>query len=126
MNVIERAKQLANGAAILAEWAIDGIVVDNDTSQKRADICTGRLNGDPCPMNVDGWKFTEEAAAAAKRIVELQKGLSLKVFGLKSLRTCAGCGCPLKTKIFLPIDQIRPEPEEFNKYDPRCWLTKEI
>ena len=119
MNWTERVSQIANGAKVLADWlGHGGITVDKEVAQSRADICL------KCPKHVKDWPILESAADAIKRQIEIKNHLDLHVRGEKSLHFCAGCGCVCRLKIWLPLENILPEPEERAKFDPNCWLLK--
>ena len=117
MNWTERASQIVNGAKVLADWiGHGGIPVEKEVAQSRADICLR------CPKHVKDWALLESAADAIKRQIEVKNHLDLHVRGEKSLHFCAGCGCVCRLKIWLPLENILPEPEERAKFDPNCWL----
>lgn len=119
MNLLERVNQITNGAKVLTDWlGQGGITVATEVAQDRADICL------KCPKHVKDWPVLEHAADAVRHQVELKNHLKLHVHGEKSLHFCAGCGCVLRLKIWLPLNLILPEPEEKAKFDPNCWLLK--
>lgn len=120
VSLIDRVQQIVNGATILADWlGSGGIPVDKMTAQTRADCCL------KCPLHDKTYSFTETAAVAIKTQVELKNHLRLRVDGEKSLHACGVCGCAMRLKIWLPIERIKPTPEERDKYDANCWLRKE-
>ena len=120
MNLIERAKQITDGVAVLTDWlGSGGHTVEPSLAQKRADICKG------CAMNSNSFAIVEVVANAIKRQLEVKNHLDLRVKGEKSLHICQGCGCAVRLKIWLPIEKIKPEPEERQKFDPACWLLSE-
>ena len=120
MNLIEQAKQYAEGIKTLTAWLGAGAVtVDPRTSQDRADVCL------KCPQNVEV-KLIESIASAIKRQVELKNKLGLRVNGEKSLHTCSGCGCALRLRIHVPIQSLGLDEEELNRFDSACWMRKEF
>lgn len=120
MNLIEKAKSITNGIEVLFDWTGEGgIIVSQDLAQSRTDICL------KCPMNKSGLLLTETVARAIKRQVELKNSLGLRTNGIKSLHTCSGCNCFLPLKIWLPLRNILPEPEERANFDDKCWLLNE-
>lgn len=125
MNLSERVKSIVNGAATLLEWTLDGTIIEPEKAQARADICTGRLSGKTCPNNVPDWEFTEQVSDAVRRIVGLKNDLNLKVQGEKQLFACAACGCALRSKVWLELKTILPEPQERVKYWEKCWILSE-
>jgi hypothetical protein len=80
-----------------------------DVAQARADICTGRLNGTPCPNNHRG---TFSLTAKAAQIIHAQRQrklqLELRVDGEESLGVCKTCGCYLPLKVFFDTETIKP------------------
>lgn len=125
MNLKDRAVAYAGGIKTLFEWTITGAVVDPEHAQKRADVCTGRLSGEKCPMNVSDWKVTELISLAVKRHIELKSKLNLRVKRDRKLFTCAGCGCPLKTLVWQEFETINPDESEREKLWPKCWKLSE-
>jgi hypothetical protein len=120
MNLIDRAKSIKGGIAILYEWAGGGgIVVSKELAQTRTDTCL------KCPLNQGGCIIEEVIARAIKNQVSLKNKLGLKTKGIKSLKTCAACDCYLPLKIWLPLANILPEPEQKDKFDSKCWLLHE-
>lgn len=106
------------------EWTITGRVVDEDEAQARADICTGRKTGKPCPLNKPDIELTEEISKYFRKFVELKNKMNLRVHGEKQLHTCAACFCPLKTKVWQEWNVVKPDEEEKKNFDPSCWLLK--
>lgn len=126
MNLYEKSKQYANGVSTLLRWIGSGAsVVDKATAQKRADICTGRLSGNPCPQNVKEFEVTEAVSRAIKEQVALKAKLELKILGERRIFTCAGCGCPLSLKIWLPIEKLGLDEQELKSNPDFCWMKTE-
>lgn len=120
MNHLERVKAYANGTVVLAQWVgSGGTTVDQLEAQRRADICIG------CPQNQEGLKIAESAALAIRQQMELKNNLQLRTMREKSLYTCAACLCPLRLKIWLPLERILPDDELKPKLDPKCWLLEQ-
>lgn len=125
INLLDQVRHMARGAAILLEWTIDGIVVEQQQAQKRADVCTGRLSGEKCPNNVH-YEFNEQVGNAVRRVVALKNRLKLRVHGEKQLLACSACGgCALKAKVWKELSSILPDDDERAKLDPKCWLLTE-
>jgi hypothetical protein len=122
------AGQLKSGAEILIGWLGRGLrPVASGESQYRADICTGRTSGRPCPFNRDGFKFIASAARIIHRQVEYKNHLRLRVEGEENLKTCAICLCHLPLKVHVPLQEIlnHTDPEklaEFSAKQPECWM----
>lgn len=122
MNLLEQAKRFYNGVPILAEWlGPDGISVSQEIAQFRTDICLR------CDFNKPGNFITESVAAAIKSEKELRIGLGLRTNGIKELKTCQACTCPLPSKIWIPLSRllIGEDSESLAKYDPKCWMRNE-
>lgn len=120
MNLFDALKSYAHGARILIDWlGAGGRVVDNTLAQSRADVC--KL----CPHNKAGLDFPEATSEFIREQVELKNHLQLRVGGEKSLFTCEVCLCPIKLKIWLPIEQVKLKPEEMDEFPAVCWLRKE-
>lgn len=128
---VEAVGRLSHGAIILHRWLGDGMVpVPSELSQSRADTCSGRLSGTPCPFNKPGWKPVASAAEYFREISEAKTGLKLKVEGEENLHTCELCYCDLKTKPFVPMKTIlagTPEAMLANIKEKKadCWIVVE-
>lgn len=126
INLLDQVRYMARGSAILLEWTLDGIVVEQNMAQSRADVCTGRLSGNRCPNNVH-YEFSETVGTAVKRIVALKNRLKLRVHGEKQLLACSACGgCALKAKVWKELSSILPDDEEREKLNPQCWILAEL
>lgn len=120
MNLLDRAKKLAEGAQIISEWLGSGAVtVLPNMAQRRANTCIA------CPMNIKGGVVTEAVALAVKRQVELKNKLNLRVDGEKKLGRCSACLCESRLKIWIPLQRILPDADELPKFSENCWLRNE-
>lgn len=122
MNLLERAKTIADGAKNLAIWVgSGGLVVSQEDAQARAEIC---LN---CPLNEPGMAVTSEVASATRAFLEFKNQLRLRVNGEKSLHHCKGCGCVLRLLIWEPQDRVKAQmtSEEIAITPKYCWKLKE-
>lgn len=120
MNFTERIAQITNGGSILADWIGHGAVpVSKELAQKRADICL------KCPLNTTDWPVLESVADAIRQQVGLKNHLMLRVRGERDLHFCAACHCVNRLKIWLPLERIKPEPDEREKFHKNCWLLNE-
>ena len=64
MNILEQAKKIPHGIAVITDWIGDGgEVVHPLEAQRRADICN------QCPRNVQGFSVTKPVAAAIKKFL---------------------------------------------------------
>jgi hypothetical protein len=117
-NLIEHIKHIPDGTSLLKDWVgNDGQVVDQETAQKRADICL------KCPMNQSGSILTQSVASAIKRYLEFKSQIGLRVKGEKSLRHCSVCGCVNRLQIWCPdkFFSSHTTREELEKYHQDCW-----
>lgn len=120
MNLIERAKQYAEGAAVIADWlGAGGDTVEPDQAQRRANICL------TCPLNRVEGIVAPVIAEEIRRQLEIKHKLNLHVGGETGLKGCAACGCETRLKIWVPLDRIKPEGDEIEKFDEHCWLRTE-
>ena len=122
MNWFERAKTIPHGIRVLTEWIGEGgVCVDSHKAQERAKVCL------TCPLNQDGWAFTEGVAKVIRAHVRVKNHLAMRVKGEKSLKTCAACGCWIPLKLWLPKEKLLGEVsnEEMKRYVSNCWLRTE-
>jgi len=128
-HAAEAVKQTISGGEILSDWLGAGMQpVAPELAQVRSDICTGRLNGSPCPKNqISGWRITTEAARIIHSHMARKAELGLKVEGEDALGTCQACGCYLKLKTWVPFEHIyaHTSDDQMQKFPAFCWLVKE-
>ncbi len=124
-QIISEFRQTANGAEIIDDWlGAGGMPVPLPHAEARAFLCK------TCPMNVspNWWHifFTNPIARAIRRTIEIKNQIGLSVSCESDLAMCRGCGCTTKLKIHVPIEHIKAHHKPEHKYDPRCWVTKEM
>ena len=118
MNLLDKIKDVPDGMTLLKDWVGgDGVVVDQETAQKRADICI------KCPMNRHGSILTQSVASAIKRYLEFKSKIGLRVDGEKLLFHCEACGCVNRLQIWCPnkFFSSHNSGEDIEKYHPDCW-----
>jgi hypothetical protein len=123
--VVANVKKLAAGAALLMEWDSSGLApVAKDLAEKRAGICSD------CPMNAKGKSlsdfFTVPMADMTRRRFERLEAMNLTTSFDEKLSTCQACLCPLRLKVWTPMELIakRLKPEQRAELDPRCWILQ--
>lgn len=127
MRLFDLVKNIPHGAEVIAGWVgSGGEVVDSETSQARADTCTGRLSGTSCPKNDLRFTPVEAVALAVKKYLSVKNSLSLRVLGERSLGTCRLCGCTLRLQVHEPQDKVKSEltDEEKQQAPEFCWKLK--
>lgn len=120
MKILERAKQLANGARVLSDWIGSGAEpVSIELAQSRANVCL------TCPKLSEIKTMTGAVAEKIKDHMAIKNSLDMVVIGEPHLGQCEACGCEMKLKVWVPIARITPDPEEREKLDTNCWLLSE-
>jgi hypothetical protein len=120
MSLFEIVKQYKHGAETITAWlGSGGQTVTQRHAQQRADVCL------KCPMNVSSFLPTKAIAIAVKNQLEIKSKLQLRVIGEKSLQTCRGCGCILRLKIWIPLENLGIKDGELDNFVPECWMRKE-
>lgn len=120
MNILRRASQLANGVEVIREWlGEDGMVVDQDTAQHRANTCIKNK----CPANITGFSVATWVAKVIRRHLEVKNQTGLRVHGEKQLHTCKECGCVLRLLIWEPQDRVTRHLSDLEKtkLPDYCW-----
>lgn len=121
------SQQAIDGAKTLIEWLGEGATHD-PKAQDRADVCTGRLSGKPCPHNYSGrWLLPETLAVSFKACVEIKTHLKLTVEGEDRLGWCEICNCNLPLKVHVPLKTIlnHTPAETLGKFPEFCWIKNE-
>lgn len=128
-KLADKGKKLLSGATILADWLGDGLKpISQELAQTRSDICTGRINGNPCPHNNPGFKPVEAIAEIIRAWSEKKNDMTLKVIGEDALHSCDICLCSLPTKVWAPMETIvaRTSQAMFGKFSAEapsnCWM----
>lgn len=129
-NHLNILKAIANGTQTLLDWHDEGFApIEQSAAQDRADICTGRLDGSPCPSNQNRtFSIAATVAGVVHRQIEVKNGMKLSVMGEENLHICMVCRCLLPLKVWTPMDLIMAHTDavmlnEFNKF-PKCWINK--
>jgi len=113
------------GIKTLLDWlGSGGRPVEKERAEKRAAICM------TCPKNGTGGMehyFTVPASQVIKLQLEIKNDLKLATSRDKMLNVCEACLCPLKLKVWCPMDHILKEmdQETKGKLDARCWILSE-
>lgn len=124
MSLWDDAKKFS---ATAVEWWGDGGHPD-PRAQDRADVCSGRLTGNPCPHNYQGgWIMPQKVADTVRRWFELKNHLKLRVEGEEKLGHCEICNCGLSLKIHVPRQTTlnHTPDEEYAKLPEWCWMRTE-
>lgn len=124
-QIISELRQTANGAAVLNDWLGDGgLPVPMPQAEARSFICK------TCPLNVaPGWWhkfFLDPIAKAIRKTISIKNQIGLVLSCEEELHMCKACGCAPKLKVHVPIEHIKAHHKPEHKYDPRCWVTKEM
>lgn len=127
-NVVGHVKNLEAGRRTLSEWwGAGGKPVAQNVADVRASTCVG------CELNENVGllaKFTVAAAAKIQESIEElnnQKLVTIHDHRL-SEHICRACDCPLRLKVWTPLEHIvKHMPEEAKKrLDKGCWILKEM
>jgi hypothetical protein len=123
-SVAGAVKRVNAGAALLLDWERNGQPpVDHATAECRAVICS------TCPQNGKGdltrW-FTGPASELIRSQLGRLHGLNLSTSIDEQLGICDVCLCPLKLKIWAPLELIKSHiPEDVKAQLPaHCWILK--
>lgn len=126
---VSMIKKLAAGAATLLEWEEAGLPhVEQAQADARAATCASCPKNDPTKKLTD--YFTVPLAEMIKKRMERLNDLDLKTPSDDKLQTCSACYCPLRTKIWMPIELVvkrlnAEDKSELNRDNPRCWILAE-
>lgn len=128
-------KAAASGTAILTQWlGSGGQPVLRTLAQNRADVCTGRISGNPCRWNLKPGGFIEKSLAAGaetiKSMLEAKGKIGANVEAEDHLRSCALCWCHLPLKVHVPMNHIIDQTpddiiQKFKDQADWCWMVTE-
>lgn len=118
-HAVNRFRETANGARILADWlGHGGIPVSQAQAEKRAEICSG------CKLNRR--RDNPISSTVAETIIEHERArhqVELRTTRDVALNTCGHCGCYLKLKVWVPTKYLDQPPA--STFPPHCWINKE-
>lgn len=123
-NVAAAVRNVSAGVGVLLDWLGNGgKAVEQSLADGRAEICS------TCPKNDGGdWTayFTKPIADKIRTQLEIRNDLQLRTPHDEKLTVCSACDCPLKLKVWTPLDHIlsHTSEETKTKLDPRCWILK--
>ena len=115
-------KRVAAGVVLLIEWLGSGAKpVEQSLADKRAEICA------TCPKNGKGGilsYFTQPMADKIRTQMEMRGDLQLKTQHDEQLGVCEACLCPLRLKVFTPIEHVLAHTSDEVKKElvPQCWI----
>lgn len=121
---VAAVRNVAAGVGVLLDWlGSGGKPVEQSLADSRAPICA------TCPKNDGGdWLsyFTKPIADKIRTQLEIRGDLQLRTPYDEKLTVCSACDCPLKLKVWVPMDHILSHTSEDTKtkLDPRCWILK--
>jgi len=120
-----QAARLAAGAKTIAEWLGEGArPVSSDKAEERAFVCTR------CPLNVPGdlsTFFTRAASDILRRQIASAREVDLVTIHDHRLGVCSACSCPMRLKVWVPINNIRQHMTDESRaaLDKNCWIPRE-
>lgn len=125
-EAVAAVRKMAAGAALLFEWQEQGMPhVAQELAESRAETCS------KCPRNEKHKNltdiFTVPVAAQLKKKMEKLSEMNLKTKHDAELAVCSACACPLRTKVWVPIELIakRLKPEVKKDLHESCWIPLE-
>ena len=121
-GVADYAKDVVAGIGLWTEW-FGSKPVDKKTAEKRAAICVD------CPKNVRGnWmqKFSEAAGTELLSIMGSMKKQKMQTKHDDSLGVCGVCNCPMKAKVWSPMDLIQKHMRDEHRPElwEKCWIRQ--
>ena len=118
-------KRVKAGIKTLLDWLGSG---GRPVEQALADVRSERCV--QCPLNGQGGLehyLTVPASNAIKLQLEIKNDMKLATSSDEKLGVCEACLCPLKLKVWCPLDHImkQMDDETFSRLHPRCWIIGE-
>jgi hypothetical protein len=117
-------KNIVAGIGALTDWLGDGAEpVESSEAENRASICFGCPNNRPGTL---GDFFTTEASEMIRKQLSVKADMKLATSKDNSLGVCGACLCPLKLKVWAPIEYIRKHTsdEVKSKLATNCWIRE--
>lgn len=113
------------GVEVLVEWISSGTeAVPQAQANERAAVCS------ECPLNEHGaWSrwFTVPVSNAIRAALNQRQGFNLTTSHDEKLGVCAACLCPMKLKIWVPLDRFysKMSQESKDSLHVDCWIRRE-
>jgi len=125
-RLLGRVKNVVAATPVIVEFiASKEEAVPIKVATERSEICFS------CPFNEKPKSlldlFTTSASEAIRKSLETLRGWNLGVPNSDQLGVCSRCLCPLRMKIFMPINRIRAKlSEDVREQLPDyCWIISE-
>lgn len=118
-------KRVAAGIGVFLDWVGDGATpVAVEVAERRAKVCSGCIKNDGGDFKA---YFTEPIAAKIKKQLEIKNDLQLKTSLDEKLTVCSACDCPLKLKVWVPLEHIleHTSKEVKTRLWSNCWILRE-
>lgn len=125
---LSAVKNVAAGAKTLASWIAEGATpVTREMAEGRALVCS------KCPLNQPGDLsnfFTRATSELIRMQIQTAQDLDLTTPYDSKLGVCGACACPMRLKVFVPLEKILdhmlPEAKAaLSPRNPRCWILLE-
>lgn len=113
------------GAVASLDWLASGAeAVPTELAEIRASICAS------CPLNTKGdWTsfFTVPVSSAIRGALNALRAWHLNTTKDSELGVCDACSCPLRLKVWFPIEKIMSKIPQASKdaLTPQCWIRSE-
>lgn len=129
-SAADAVKKQVTGALVVGDYLLHGSKpIPLSQSQDRADVCTGRLSGNPCPRHVSSWNYNLAAQAVIRSEMEKRDKAARKLVNEDALKVCSVCGCWLPLKVDVPFITIWKYTSDamFDQFpqDTPCWIAQE-
>jgi len=124
LRLLQKLKNVAANNPIVDFIKSKDEAVSPEIASVRAKICLS------CPHNQQVKSlldiFTTTASEAIRKSLEKLRGWNLDVPESEQLGVCGICSCPLKLKVFFPLERIKSKmSNEVREQLPEwCWITK--
>jgi hypothetical protein len=121
--LVATAANLAAGIGLYVEWFGSGDTVPQEEADRRATICVS------CPVHQTNPNFsdhfTDAAAGKIMAVFQMINKLNLHTTLDDKLGMCPACSCPMKAKVWAPLDLIlkKIRPESKAELWKECWIT---
>lgn len=122
---VAAVERVSAGVAVALEWLGEGLKpVSAELATKRAAVCAGCPANEPKDLTSF---FTVPAAALIRQQIEIKNDMKCVTPYDDKLGICTACGCPMKTKVWTPLEHIskRLLPASREKLLPVCWIPRE-
>lgn len=119
MQIKEFVNHYRQACETILIWAKEGSeIVRPQVAIKRSQICL------ECPLMIKKGFVERIFSKLIRAWIKIKHKISTELPNQERIGQCSACGCPLDSKLWMRLENIKPPDSERLKFDQDCWLFK--